>query len=69
MARRTTAMNINLEGNKEKISLEMQEPDQMPVISVARWDTFSEIVNMMVISPLIINRPRMAKHLWTSMIQ
>ena len=34
----------------------MQEPDQMPVINAVKWVIFSKTVNMMVISPLIINR-------------
>ena len=36
----------------------MQAPDQMPVINVVKWDTFSGTVSMMVISQLICTRHR-----------
>ena len=47
----------------------MQEPDQIPVINVVKWDTFSETVSMMVISQLICNRHKTDNHLQSLMTQ
>ena len=51
-------MKINLKGSEEVNLVEMQEPDQMPVINVVRWDISKEIASMMEISPLTANRPK-----------
>ena len=69
MARRTTVMNVDLEGKEEINLIKVQEPDQMPVINAVMWHTFSETVSMMVISQLIINRHRMDNHLQNLMTQ
>ena len=46
----------------------MQEPDQMLVINVEKWDIFREIVNMMEINPLTTNKHEEDNHLLTPMI-
>ena len=39
-----------------KISLRMLGPDQMPAISVGKWDISKDIANMMEINPWIVNK-------------
>ena len=46
----------------------MPEPGQILVINVEKWDISKEIVSMMEINPLIVNRHKEGKHPMTPMI-
>ena len=68
MARRTTVMNIDLEGNEE-INLVRDARARSNACYKCREVVISkEIASMMEISPLTTNRPKVNNYLWTPMI-
>ena len=68
ITRRTTVMNIDLDGDEEINLIKDVRARRMLVINVEKWDIFREIANMMEINPLTVNKHKGDNHLSTPMI-
>ena len=69
MARRTTVMNINLEGNEEINLVRDARARSNACYKCGEVGHFQRDLNIMETSPLTTNRPKMDSHLWTPIIQ